>query len=198
MAELTSKGARTRLTIIESASDLFWRRGFHNVSVDEIALHASVNKATIYRYFESKDQLAEVVIDKNRERTLQCVFEGAFRAASGPKDRIRQIYQRVFEAHSELYSEEGNCFGCPFVNIGMELGAINEPIRVEVAKSFNAFASYYRQLLSNTEEAAPQTLGHRANALVGVMNAAMVAAKIEQRPEAILDFIEIAEGMLDQ
>lgn len=51
------RGARTREQIVDAALQLFAHQGFHDTLVDEIARAAEVSRATLYQYFESKDQL---------------------------------------------------------------------------------------------------------------------------------------------
>lgn len=50
--------------ILDAASLEFARNGFDGARVDTIAKRASVNKALIYYYFKSKDELLEVVCDE--------------------------------------------------------------------------------------------------------------------------------------
>src|SRR5437763_2297014 len=49
--------ARPRDRILAAASDLFYRYGIRAVGVDAIAEAAGTNKMTLYRHFDSKDQL---------------------------------------------------------------------------------------------------------------------------------------------
>jgi AcrR family transcriptional regulator len=54
--------ARTRTaskenSILEAASRVFAQRPYHEVLIDEIASTAGIGKGTIYRYFETKDDL---------------------------------------------------------------------------------------------------------------------------------------------
>jgi AcrR family transcriptional regulator len=46
-----------RERILGAADDLFRRQGIRGVGVEQIAAEAGTNKMTLYRYFESKDQL---------------------------------------------------------------------------------------------------------------------------------------------
>src|ERR1700710_562225 len=46
-----------RERILASARELFYRHGLHSVGVDAIAEAAGTNKMTLYRHFESKDDL---------------------------------------------------------------------------------------------------------------------------------------------
>lgn len=49
--------AKRRETIIAAAAELFAGRDYANVQVDEVAKRAGVGKATLYRYFPSKEDL---------------------------------------------------------------------------------------------------------------------------------------------
>jgi AcrR family transcriptional regulator len=48
------KKARTREAIIDSAIDLFERKGYDATTVEDIAVAADVSQRTFFRYFESK------------------------------------------------------------------------------------------------------------------------------------------------
>lgn len=50
--------------IINAAEKVFFSKGFHNASMDEIAREAEYSKRTIYIYFESKEQLYQAVINR--------------------------------------------------------------------------------------------------------------------------------------
>ena len=51
------KTADKELAILEAASRVFAQRPFHEVLIDDIAADAGIGKGTIYRYFETKDDL---------------------------------------------------------------------------------------------------------------------------------------------
>lgn len=46
-----------RAVILRAATNVFARRGFHDVLTEEIAREAGVGKGTLYRYFPTKDDL---------------------------------------------------------------------------------------------------------------------------------------------
>jgi len=48
--------------IIRSAQELFRKYGYHKTSVNEIARKAKIAKATIYKYFESKEVLLHTIL----------------------------------------------------------------------------------------------------------------------------------------
>jgi AcrR family transcriptional regulator len=49
-------------TIKKAARELFRKYGYHKTSVNEIARKAKLAKATIYKYFESKEMLLQVIL----------------------------------------------------------------------------------------------------------------------------------------
>lgn len=64
-----------RDVLIEAAMRLFGERGFHGTAVPLIAEAASVGAGTIYRYFESKEQLVNAVFQTYKGRLLQAVLD---------------------------------------------------------------------------------------------------------------------------
>jgi len=56
------KAQITQQKILESATEIFSEKGFDGARVNEIASRANINKAMIYYYFESKENLfAEII-----------------------------------------------------------------------------------------------------------------------------------------
>ena len=51
------KTATKEASILEAAARVFANRPFHEVLIDDIAAEAGIGKGTIYRYFETKDDL---------------------------------------------------------------------------------------------------------------------------------------------
>src|SRR5437879_13831567 len=47
----------TRRRILESASQVFASKGFHNAAVDDIVKASGTSKGAVYFYFESKEQI---------------------------------------------------------------------------------------------------------------------------------------------
>src|SRR5258705_3166740 len=57
MSEARSDALRPRERILLAARDLFHRHGIRGVGVETIAEAAGTNKMTLYRHFDSKDDL---------------------------------------------------------------------------------------------------------------------------------------------
>jgi AcrR family transcriptional regulator len=58
---LTPGGARTLQALMDAGRELFVARGYHDTRVHDVAIAAGLSKGAFYRYFESKDQLVQVL-----------------------------------------------------------------------------------------------------------------------------------------
>ena len=59
-----------RTHYLQVALDLFAVHGFHGVSIDQLVAAAGGSKATLYRYFSSKEELFEAIIADLTETTV--------------------------------------------------------------------------------------------------------------------------------
>jgi len=184
-----TKGERTRAHIVATAAELFWRRNFHGVSVDQIAEAAKVNKATIYRYFADKNDIALAVTRFNGEMSLEFVFAGSFAAFSEPQDRLAAIYRQVHCAQYEAGAEEGDIYGCPIVGLALELGQELPKLR-EVA---NRIFEQVEAMLTQVARDAYASRGVTADAtplgrtLTQLLHGAFASARLASNPDLILD-----------
>lgn len=75
-----SKSAEKRAIILQAAAELFTKKDFHLVLMDEVAAHAQVGKGTLYRYFPTKEDLYFATIfdgwDRLREELEEVLQEG--------------------------------------------------------------------------------------------------------------------------
>ncbi len=58
------KKQRTRDALVDAAFDLFQRKGFEATTIDEIAEAVELSPRTFFRYFESKEDVALTLLDK--------------------------------------------------------------------------------------------------------------------------------------
>jgi AcrR family transcriptional regulator len=56
--------------ILREAARLFYEKGFHAVSVDEIGEAAGATGAAIYRHFKDKEELLSTLFDEAQDRYL--------------------------------------------------------------------------------------------------------------------------------
>ena len=79
-----------RESILRAAEDIFTRRDFHEVQMDEIAAASGVGKGTLYRYFRSKRDLYLAVTFGGIER-LRTELDAALRSSEPPARKIEHL-----------------------------------------------------------------------------------------------------------
>lgn len=90
---------RHRQEILEAALELFSEKGFHNVSMNEIAQKAEFAVGTMYKFFENKEDLYKALVLEQADK-----FHRALTAAiEGPGNEIERIRNYV-KAKGEVFS----------------------------------------------------------------------------------------------
>jgi AcrR family transcriptional regulator len=77
----------TRATLIAAARRLFARRGYPEVSVDEIVQTARLTKGALYHHFKDKQELFRGVLEQIQE----AIRERLIAAAARPGDGLTQL-----------------------------------------------------------------------------------------------------------
>src|ERR1700723_3664111 len=98
----TDRASETRARILDAALGEFSTHGLAGARTDRIANSAGVNKALLYYYFDSKENLYlaafEMISDKIRERTL-----AVFLRESSPGERVLRSalehFDRILTQH---------------------------------------------------------------------------------------------------
>jgi AcrR family transcriptional regulator len=107
----------TRERILETAYELFSRRGVRDVGVDEVIEHANVAKATLYRHFPSKDELVLAFLERREELwTKGWVEAEARRRGATPEEQLLAI----FDLFDEWFHRD-DFEACSFVNVLLEM-----------------------------------------------------------------------------
>ncbi|MEL6530010.1 MAG: TetR/AcrR family transcriptional regulator [Pseudomonadota bacterium] len=189
IAALPTKGERTRARIVATAAQLFWRRNFHGVSVDQVADAAEVNKATVYRYFADKRDLALAVVKFNGVVTLEVFFAATFDKYTAPEDRLAEIYRLAYHAHASVHSETGDVFGCPMVGLALELGQDMPEIREEAERVFREVEVYLTRIARDAlskrgEQGDAAALGRT---LMQLQHGAFASSRLSADPTRMLD-----------
>lgn len=70
---LSKRSQRKVDSIVEHASLLFVRHGFHKVTMESIAQYANVSKVTLYKYYKDKQALYESIITDQFEEEYDIV-----------------------------------------------------------------------------------------------------------------------------
>jgi AcrR family transcriptional regulator len=110
-----------RQRVLQSAYDLFSRRGIRGVGVDELIDRAGVAKATFYHHFPSKDELVLAFLELREQLWTKGWIEAEARRRGGtPEEQLLAIFDLFDE-----WFQRGDFEGCSFVNVLLEFGGAN-------------------------------------------------------------------------
>lgn len=182
-----------RLEILDVALELFSAKGYHNVSMQEIAQKAEFSVGTLYSFFDNKETLYKALILDRAGRFHEAIVS----LLTGPNEEIEKLrdYVRV----------KGQLFGTnlPFIRLfiaesggatfNMKAG-LDEDMRRQYAKTLEYLASVFESGIKKARFrgiAAPYSL---AVALDSVINAFLLLSleapdvhPYPKNPDTILD-----------
>ncbi|UVH57277.1 TetR/AcrR family transcriptional regulator [Variovorax paradoxus] len=75
--------------IVQTANRLLAEKGFESMTVDEVAATVGIAKASLYKHFPSKEDLAAAAMVRIMQRTLD--FLAAVPAEDKPVDKLRAV-----------------------------------------------------------------------------------------------------------
>lgn len=96
VSERAQNRSAQRHNIMQSARVIFFRDGFAQANLEEVAAHAGVAKGTLYRYFENKADLYVSLLTENGHSFENRMREAAA-AGGSASDRIRSIGRFYYE-----------------------------------------------------------------------------------------------------
>jgi AcrR family transcriptional regulator len=118
--------------VLDVAARAFAERGFHMVSMDDIAAAAGVSKPVVYTHFESKDGLYEAVLERSSGELAERL-RASVAAAATPEERMWAgilAFVDTVEEHPEwwLLARQAAIAGEPFAGMARrvsdEMGAV--------------------------------------------------------------------------
>jgi AcrR family transcriptional regulator len=138
------KKCETRQQIIDSAMEMFRKKGFQATSMEQIANRVDISKVTIYNYFPVKEAIVsefmQATTSKRKEEEILRLIE----SFPDTKSRLMDFYRRSFEemkGNREIYK----------VYFGYRMKSLFESIRDPSTRS--GFEGLLAMILSAGQEA---------------------------------------------
>jgi AcrR family transcriptional regulator len=174
--------------IVDTATRLFAKDGYHAVGIDRIIDEAGVAKMTMYRNFSSKDDLVAEVLTQRAHQALASMTDAAGKKTI-PLDRLHEVFvwhERWFKARDFT--------GCMFVGAFSEFHSQpGEIMRVTVAQKAG-LRLFLQNLLIDV---VPRPVAERlARQLVMLLDGAILSAMAGDRKNAANDAWDVAEKLI--
>lgn len=183
---LTPSRARpsdARQRILDSAYELFSRRGIRAVGVEEVITSADVAKATLYRHFPSKDDLVLAFLEQRELRwTRQFVEAGARERGASAEERLLAI----FDVFDDWFQQE-DYEGCSFIKVLLETGDREQPVGSASAQHLENIRTILRTLADEADVRDPEEFAFSWHLLMegAIVQAAEGDRRAAQRAKTI-------------
>lgn len=183
-----TKPPSARERLLDTASRLFYERGFLAVGVDEIVAESGVAKMTLYRHFASKDDLVVAYLTRADDEFCDW-FERALATERDPHARIMAVFTGL-----GALAQSAQCLGCTFQMSASEYPDPRHPAH-KIAVSHKKEAR--RQFATLARDAGLREPEALADQLLMLMDGAWVAARMFKRANPARHVGTAAQALLE-
>ena len=144
-----STPCETRLTLMQTATELIWGSNYDKVGIAEICKKAGVTKGAFYHHFSSKSELFICACQYDWE----CVREDMDEVMS-PRYSAAQQLERIFEVVLGTQCRPGSelqICGCPFFTAGAQAGGDESEIKDMIRELSDTGVLYFAALTRNLQ-----------------------------------------------
>jgi AcrR family transcriptional regulator len=143
--------AKTKRRILDAAYELFYRKGFNRVGVDEIAAASGVTKRSLYYHFKSKDELLGSVLELQHELSLARIRKYEDRYKGDPAEILAILFAELAK-----WSAKSGWTGSGFTRMVIELADMpGHPARAVAHRHKAEVERWYAEVLSKAKVKSP-------------------------------------------
>jgi AcrR family transcriptional regulator len=186
LAAQPERSARER--ILDTASELFYRDGYHAVGIDTIIARSGVAKMTLYRHFASKDDLIAAYLERSNAE-----FMAWLDVAIAVVDEPRAGLVAAFDAVGKL-ATSARCLGCTFQGAASEFPEMDHPGHRVALDHKRAVRNRFAELARDAGLRDPDGL---AAQLLLLMDGSWVAARMFGPDNHAKSVGEAARALID-
>lgn len=170
------KRARKREHLIEVATELFNRCGYHASGIDRVIAEAGIAKTTLYRHFKTKEDLIVAVLQGIDARYREEMRVAVDRMAREPERKLLASFDVL-----EDWFRETSFYGCPFMSAASEYNVRSSPVFQEVVLHKRLMIAYFEELARAAGLDEPARIGEEINLL---HEGATAVAQVSGDPES--------------
>lgn len=176
--------------LFQTAARLFYEHGYRAVGVDMIAAESGIGKMTLYRHYQSKDDLISAYLEDSDDLFWRS-FDEITRAGANPQDTLLAFFEGL-----QGYLTSPACYGCPFLNAVAEYPEPEYPGHQIALRHKQSVRARFLALATQAGARDPRLL---ADGLFLLMDGAYMAARTfgatKLNPAA--GVAEVARSLLD-
>lgn len=168
---------QTRERIVECARQLFNRKGFVEVSIDEIMAEAGLTRGGFYNHFKTKEDLFVEIVEAYQRCNPADRWEGVELDFSLSGSALTEQMINAYLSREHLEDLEGHC---PMIALPSDVARASPKVKAAYRKLLDRMAGVFENGLSTTNG---ETARERALALAALCVGGMVLARTLDDPE---------------
>ncbi|MEU1434712.1 TetR/AcrR family transcriptional regulator [Streptomyces sp. NPDC005786] len=182
---------------LQSALELFWRRGYEATSIADLVEHLGIGRASIYATFGNKHELYLKALDRYAEGRDPLLLD----ELSQPGPALPAVRAVVRRFAAEAASPEGRLHGCLVTNTAAELAPHDPAAARQVESSWEHLETLLHSALVRAR-AQGELSGDRdpravARMLLVLLQGVRIVGKASSDPARVRDAAEQALTLLD-
>lgn len=174
----TARPSPARDRLLATAAELFYRHGCHATGIDTVIAEAGVAKMTLYKHFASKEDLVAATVS-HLDEVFAARYEGVLAEDGQAADRLLKLFGEV-----ERWTQSGDFFGCPFVNLCAEYPEHSNPVHLAAAENKRRMLSAIERVTREAGTPHPEQVARQLQIL---LEGAVTLAQVTGRSQFVAD-----------
>jgi len=183
-------------TVLNKAMELFWKKGFHATSMQDLVDNLGINRASLYDTFGGKQALFDCVFKRyqhNSSEYLTAFFES--------QSSVKEGFYKLMERAVQESINDVDAKGCFVVNTTTELVPGDKNIELKLIENRERietiFYNFLQKGVASNEIDAKKDLKSIASFIFTMYSGLKVITKINSNQKKLLNTIKIALSVLD-
>ena len=185
----------SRQAALDDAMQVFWAKGFHATSIQDLVDGLGVNRQSLYDTFGGKHELFEAALERYLE-LLGLPIRRALEQDGAAGDVLRDLFQGLI-----TWLIDGDGKGCLMVNSTTELASQDDAVFGMCSANARQLEAAFTGLLARAQQRgeipADRPVMQLARFLMSTINGLSVTAKATRDRKILDDVVEVALSALD-
>lgn len=181
--------------VLQSATDLFWEKGYNGTSMDELTKVTGLSRSSIYNTFGDKHALFMRSLKFYTTQQTEWIMQTVGKTAS-PLKRIRQMFRAAIDA----ILQDKRRRGCLAVNTTAEMANMDDTISAFLQKNSESMEDLFMKWIREGQAAGEITKAFTATALArhlfNTYGGLRISGKTNPDRKPLEDMVDVALSML--
>ena len=132
----------TKRKILETATHLFARLGYHKTTIQDIAYHIGMTTGAVFHHFGSKKDILDEVVEQLNENLEQYI-----EFLSHEHKDYHEMVMGLVDIFLERFHSEPDSIIC-LTSLAAEFSGIREPIIVNIQQAYDRFVNAFEKAMN--------------------------------------------------